>query len=312
VSDEYEISLRTGSAVLTSLDTTRFEPLDIIITKGGEWLHHGRVRYPEHVLSAVDIVFNALHGTYGEDGTLQRLLDRFGVRYTGSGAYASGLAMHKGYTKEHLKETGILLPKHYVVRGTDVHSPQLTAHHIQELFGPMYVLKPVASGSSLGVEIVRTPQHLGQSLEQILTQFDEVLVEEFIEGREVTCGVIERFRDSALYALPPIEIIHAPHHDFFSYDAKYDGSTNEVCPAQLPISDKRIIEEAARRIHQSLHLRQYSRSDFILAPDGLYFLEVNTLPGLTKESLMPKALYAVGSSHMEFVEHLVNDALQHA
>jgi D-alanine-D-alanine ligase len=311
-SDEYEVSLRTGHAVLESIDSTRFEPIDIIITKGGEWLHEGRVRYPEHLIPIVDVVFIALHGTYGEDGTVQRLLERFGVPYTGSGPYASGLAMHKGYTKEHLKTTGIKLPQHYTVRREDGLYPRVHAGRIRELFGPSYVVKPVASGSSVGVEIVRDTLLLGEAIERVLNGYAEVLVEEFIEGREVTCGVIERFREHDLYALPSIEIIHAKQHPFFNYDAKYDGTTSEVCPAPITQSAKRAVEHASKLVHKELGLSQYSRSDFILGKDGLYFLEVNTLPGLTTESLIPNALRAVGSSHRELVTHLITDALVHA
>ncbi len=308
-SDEYDISLRTGNAVLTSLDQTRFEPLDVIITKGGEWLHEGKPRYPENILPAVDVVFNALHGAYGEDGTVQRLLDRYKVPYTGSGAYASSIAMHKTYAKDHLKELNVLLPEHYTVQRTTNANYHTLAHDIRARFGPRYVIKPIASGSSVGVILVLDTLLLGSALEKSLEHYQEVVVEEYIEGKEVTCGVIERFRDHEVYALPPIEIRHAPKHQFFDHTAKYDGSTEEICPAQLSHAEKKSIESAAIEAHKKLNLNQYSRSDFILTRDGLYFLEINTLPGLTTESLFPKALSAVGSSHREFISHLITDAM---
>ncbi len=308
-SDEYEISLRTGDAVLKSIDTKYFEPLDIIITKAGEWLHDGRVRYPEHLIPAVDVVFIALHGAYGEDGTIQRLLDRYNVPYTGSGAYASGLAMHKRYTKEHLKSMDILMAEHYTIKRGDGVSPRIHAGHIRERFGPQYVIKPIASGSSVGVILVLDASELGAKLEEALRNANEIIVEEYIRGRELTCGVVERFRNHELYALPPIEIVHSRNHEFFNYTAKYDGSTDEICPACLHHDETRLVEEAAKAVHKELNLKQYSRSDFILGEKGLYFLEVNTLPGLTRESLIPNALKAVGSSHREFVSHLLNDAL---
>jgi D-alanine-D-alanine ligase len=311
-SDEYDVSLRTGSAVLESIDTNEFEPLDIVITRGGEWLHDGRTRYPENIIPAVDVVFIALHGTYGEDGTLQRLLDRFGVPYTGSGAYASGLAMHKGFTKDHLKGTGILLPQHFIIQNGDGISPHRHAGRIREQFGPEYVIKPVSSGSSVGVSLVFDTLTLGEVIAEALTGSHEIIVEEYIRGREVTCGVIERFRNHELYALPAIEIVPPPSALFFNNNVKYNGETQEICPTSFSQNEKRAIEEATKRVHTELNLRQYSRSDFIHTPHGLYFLEVNTLPGLSKESLMPKALTAVGSSHKEFVAHLINDALAHS
>ena len=310
-SDEYDVSLRTGGAVLESIDTDEFEPLDIVITRGGEWLHDGRTRYPENIIPAVDVVFIALHGAYGEDGTLQRLLDRFGVPYTGSGAYASGIAMHKGFTKDHLKGTGVLLPQHYTIQHDDGISPHRHAGRIRERFGPEYVIKPISSGSSVGVSLVLDTLLLGEVIARALTDAKELIVEEYIRGREVTCGVIERFRNHELYALPAIEIIPPSHAGFFSKEVKYNGETKEVCPTSFSLSEKHAIEDASKRIHTELNLRQYSRSDFIHTPEGLYFLEVNTLPGLTRESLIPKALAAVGSSHKEFVSHILRDALVH-
>jgi D-alanine-D-alanine ligase len=306
-SDEYDVSLRTGSAVLSSIDTTCFEPIDITITKSGEWLIEGRTRYPEHILPTIDVVFIALHGAYGEDGTIQRLLDRFGVPYTGSGAYASGIAMHKGYTKAHVREAPVLLGEHEIIT-RELHKTGATyAGEIRSRFGQQYVVKPVSSGSSVGVELVLNTLDLGDAIERAFMQSNELIVEEYIPGREVTCGVIERFRGKEVYALPPVLIVPPPEAHFFDSAVKYDGSTQEICPAPISRKETEAIERAAIDIHKTLGLSQYSRSDFILGKDGLYFLEINTLPGLTKESLFPKALTAVGSNHESFVNHVLHD-----
>lgn len=307
-SEEYDVSLRTGSAVLGSIDRVLYEPVDIIITKAGEWLIDGRLRYPEHVLPTFDVVFIALHGTYGEDGTVQRLLDRFGVPYTGSSAYASSIAMHKGYTKEHIRTLPLRLAEHRIVSYDPHTSTARLAGEIRERFGPQYVIKPVSSGSSVGVTIVRDTLNLASALEHAFQAYETLIVEEYIEGKEVTCGVVERFRGHTLYALPPILIVPPPHAEFFDANVKYDGSTQELCPAPLPQKDKEAIETAATEVHRALGLSQYSRSDFILSNKGLYFLEVNTLPGLTRESLIPKALEAVGATHGSLVNHLIHDA----
>ncbi len=308
-SDEYEVSLRTGGAVLNAIDQTEFEPLDIIITKSGEWLHDGRSRYPENLIPAVDVVFIALHGSYGEDGTLQRILDRLGVPYTGSGAYASGIAMHKGYTKDHIKGLDILMPQHAIISRNEYKTSRQHAGEIRSRFGTQYMLKPLSSGSSVGTVHIEDTLDLSKAIEEAFETYSEILVEEYISGREITCGVIERYRNHDVYALPPIEIIPPPHVSYFSHAVKYDGSTQEICPAPLPHDVKQTIEEAARAIHSTLNLRQYSRSDFILGKDGLYFLEVNTLPGLTEESLFPKALHAVGATYQDFIHHLIRDAI---
>lgn len=307
-SDEYDVSMRTGGEVLRALNTDHYEPLDVVITKSGEWLNDGRTRFPEHIIPSVDVVFIALHGSYGEDGAVQRLLERYGVPYTGSGPYASGIAMHKGYTKDHVHGLSFKLPQHTIVNRDMMKTGRQHAGDIRERFGPQYILKPTASGSSIGVTLVLETLDLATAIDHALSQYSEVLVEEYITGRELTCGVVERFRDHALYALPPVEIIPPPTAQFFSNDVKYDGSTQEVCPTSLPHSTKKAVEHAAREVHKALGLRQYSRSDFILGKDGLYFLEVNTLPGLTTESLFPKALTAVGARYDDFIHHLIQDA----
>ena len=309
LSDEYKISLWTGASVLENIDTKLFEPIDVVITKNGEWLVDGRVRLPEHILHSVDVVFNALHGTYGEDGTIQRLFDRYGVPYTGSKAFASSVAMNKILTKNILKETDIKVPQHVHVTRDSLRDIGRIAEKITDSFGPQYVIKPVASGSSVGTMMVKNPLLLSQALTDALTRFEEVMVEIKIPGREATCGVIDRYRRNDIYALPPIEIVPPTHADFFDGAVKYNGTTQEFCPARFDRSTKEAIENISKNVHKTLNLSQYSRSDFIIAEDGIYFLEVNTLPGLTKESLFPKAIEAVGGIYTDFITHLLTDAI---
>lgn len=309
-SEEYDISLLTGQAVIAALSGERYDVLDVVITREGEWLQRGIARFPEQILQMVDVVFIALHGAYGEDGTLQRLLDRYGVRYTGSGAYASRVAMHKALTKDILRDSGVKMAPHMVVTRDSKGSAHKIAGAITEMFGPEYVIKPVSSGSSVGTMMVRDPLLLSKAIEDALTHYDEVLVEKRMHGQEATCGVVERYRDQGLYALPPIEIVPPSKAAFFDRTAKYDGSTAEICPGRFSYDTKNAIEELAKRIHRDIGLAQYSRADFIIADDGIYFLEVNTLPGLTTESLFPKAISAVGGTYEDFIQHLVMDALQ--
>ena len=135
-----------------------------------------------------------------------------------------------------------------------------------------------------------------------------VLIEEVIRGREATQGVVQDLRGEKLYALPPIEIV-PPEGDFFSYDAKYSGATREVCPAHFSKKDEAELARVARAMHEALGLRHYSRSDFIISPKGIYYLETNTLPGMTSESLLPKSLAAVGVSFPDFLSHIVDLAI---
>jgi D-alanine-D-alanine ligase len=312
LSDEYKVSLRTGSTVLENIDRTLFDPIDIIITKGGEWLLCGKAQLPERILHSVDAVLNALHGTYGEDGTIQRLLDRYGVPYTGSKALSSNIAMNKILAKSFLRNTEVKMPRHVHVTRDSLSEVGRIAEKITDMFGPQYIIKPVASGSSVGTFVVKNPLLLQQAIADALSRFEEIMVEAKVSGREATCGVIERYRGERLYALPPIEIIIPSRADFFDSAAKYDSSTEEICPARFESSIKNEIERIAKLIHTTLGLSQYSRSDFIVADDGIYFLEVNTLPGLTKESLFPKAINAVGGTYKDFITHLITDTLNYS
>lgn len=309
LSDEYKVSLWTGATVLENIDKDLFEPLDIIITKNGEWLYNGKVWMPEHLLQTVDVVFNALHGKYGEDGTIQRMLDRYGVPYTGSKAMASGVAMNKVVTKDFLRGSDVKMAPHLHVSRDSVQDVHRIAEKIVDMFGPQYVIKPVSSGSSVGTMMVKNPLLLPQALEDALKVHEEVMVEARIPGREATCGVIERYRGEKMYALPPTEIVVPSSSEFFNNEVKYNGQTEEICPGRFDRNTKEEIMRVAKLVHQTLNLSQYSRSDFIIADDTVYFLEVNTLPGLTKQSLMPKAIEAVGGCYKEFITHLLTDTL---
>ncbi len=308
-SEEHEVSMQTGKGVLEALAKRNLDVIDVVINKQGEWIVHGFQRAPEALLFAVDVVFIALHGAYGEDGTVQRFLDRLGIPYTGSRAYPSSVALNKLLTKEQLRNAGIKMAPHLKVRreGTNIARVALS---IASLFGPEYVIKPINSGSSLGARMASGVGELTRALKEALDEREEVMVEQRIRGREATVGVVERFRNQDLYRLPAIEIIPPLKTDYFSADVKYTGETEELCPGRFSRDEKLALEDAAHKVHKILGLSQYSRSDFIVSPKGVYFLEVNTLPGLTSASLVPKALAAVGCSYEDFVFHLVMDAFK--
>jgi len=307
-SSEYDISMQTGSGVLKALENSPYTTKDIIIAKNGEWLHNGFVKKPHEALLDIDVVFIGLHGTYGEDGTVQRMLERFNIPYTGSNSYASAIALNKALTKDHLKKhSAIKLPPHIkITRNGATHLAQ-TLHTVSELFGPEYVVKPVSGGSSIGTMLVSKPD-LFNAVSQALLDSEEVLVEKRIIGKEATVGVLEKFRQEMVYVLPPIEIVPPASAQFFSADVKYTGQTEEICPGRFSKDEKKELMKVAQEVHTLLGLRHYSRSDFIVTPQGVYFLEVNTLPGLTPHSLFPKSMDAVGSSYSELVVHLIETA----
>jgi D-alanine-D-alanine ligase len=307
-SAEYDVSLRTGAEVLQALALAGYPVKDIVITRTGEWLDGGRVRTSDQALEAVDVVFLALHGQYGEDGTVQRILERKRLPFTGSRSFPSAVAFNKVLTKDTLRAHGIRMAEHRHLRKEKFYSADIEARAIADAFGPQYIVKPVASGSSVGTMFVRDAALLPQAIRDAFTQSDEVMVEEFIRGREATCGVLEGYRNQPVYALPVVEIVPPAEATFFNAEVKYNGATEEICPGRFTYHEKAQIEEVARFVHEELGLSQYSRSDFIIRDGKPYFLEVNTLPGLTSESLFPKAMKAVGSNLDHLVVHLVETA----
>ncbi len=305
-SPEYDVSIKTGANVLRHLSETHI-PIDIFISKDGKWHMNGLERSPERILKHVDVVFNALHGAYGEDGGVQEILDHHGVPYTGSNRYASAMAMNKWITKEKAILAGIKTPISILVRRTD--SLEDKAKEIFNTIPHPMIVKPACGGSSLGLHKVDSYTDLLDALEKVLSEHGSAITEEYIVGREATCGVIDNFRGQKTYSLPVIEII-PPTGKLFDYDSKYNGESREICPGNFSETERREIEKVAKLIHDKLGLRHYSRSDFIVSPKrGIYFLEVNTLPGLTEESLIPKSLEAVGVKVKDFLHHLIDMAV---
>lgn len=306
-SSEYDVSIKTGGSVLRHLDADKYAPVDILIDREGQWHLRGRPVTIAAALRNVDVAFNALHGEYGEDGTIQKILHTHRMPYTGSAALASAVCMNKLVAKRHLEpyleRLGLHMARHEVLDAGSVYGPVLSK--IFDSFAPAAVIKPLTGGSSVGVTVAYSFPEFKEGVIRALTHAQKILVEEYIAGREATCGVLEGFRGQELYALLPIEIIPPAKCTFFDYHAKYSGHSQEICPANFPPETKRTLESMAREVHRTLGLRHYSRSDFIVAPQGIYFLEVNTLPGLTEESLVPKSLKAVGCSFSEFLDHLV-------
>ncbi len=310
VGHEYDVSLSTGSKVLQHLPKDRYEPVDMLITKDGRWHVAGLPIAPGATPMYVDVVFNALHGEYGEDGQVQKVLDALNLPYTGSGAYASSLAMNKPRAKELFKQHELKVPHSLSLEydGKDM------ADYAQMVFAkisPPWIVKPADKGSSVGIFVVKFYPELARALEQCFAVSDRVLVEELIKGREATGGVIENFRGHNRYSLPVVEISKPLESPFWTYEDKYQTeNVRQTCPACFAQEEKSELEELAVMVHDLLGLRHYSRTDFILSPRGIYVLETNSLPGLTPESSLPKALEAVGCSYEEFLDHLLQLALR--
>ncbi|MFN3692806.1 MAG: D-alanine--D-alanine ligase [Candidatus Paceibacteria bacterium] len=306
-SSEYDVSMQTGAGVLRALSDLGYHVADVTVSKAGEWIVDGRVKDPDKALMTTDVVFIAMHGAYGEDGTVQRICERLHIPFTGSNSFASAMAFNKDMTKRALREHIFHLPRHVRVTSDNLLDIEAVSSVIASSFGPTYVLKPTSSGSSHGVQIV-SADTLKDALSHAVAKYGECMVEEHIQGREATCAVLGDFRDNELYTLPAIEIIPPQGSAFFDETVKYDGSTTELCPGRFSYDEKEKIAELAETVHRVLGLSQYSRTDCIVKDGEVYFLEVNTLPGLTSESLFPKAAAAVGLSFNDLIDHLVRTA----
>ncbi len=303
LSGEHEVSLKTGEAVINHLPLGRYHPVDVVIDKYNTWYVDGVEQSHSVALSHLDVVFNALHGWYGEDGRTQRLLNYFGVPYTGAEVFASALGMNKPASKDLFFQCGLRTPKYITLKKKGI--TEYVLSEVYRVFPQPSVVKPAGSGSSLHVYIAKSFNEFVDAVCNVLAHSPVALVEEFIHGREATCGVIENFRGKAHYALPTVEIIPPEKHDFFNYEAKYAGYTQEICPSRFSPTEKKELERMAILAHTALGVRHYSRSDFIVSPRGIYILETNTLPGLTPESLFPKAARAIGLEFPQFLDHVL-------
>ncbi len=252
------------------------------------------------ICGAADIVFMALHGEDGEDGKIQAALDMMGIKYTGSGYLASAVALNKHFAKMIFTVGRILTPKYTVIRKEEYKRGS-------KKIVPPCVVKSSASGSSIGVFIVdetKSIDELDDIKEKALEMDDEIVVEEYIEGREFTCAVLDD------KALPLVEII--PNEGFYDYEHKYQpGATLEVCPAKLDDEHTQKIQQAALKAHKVLGMQVYSRTDFIMDKQGqVYCLETNSLPGMTPTSLVPQEAQAIGMSYEQLCEKIIELSLR--
>ncbi len=297
--NEREVSLMSGKGVADALEGRGYR-----VTR----IDMGRDVAARIAEAAPDVVFNALHGVPGEDGTVQGMLDLMGVPYTHSGLATSVIAIDKQLTKQALVPRGIPMPGGRIVRSADLHDGD-------PLPRP-YVLKPVNEGSSVGVAIVTDDSNVGNPIARDAVgpwqDFAELLAEPFIKGRELTTAVIDSADGPR--ALGVTELII--EGGFYDYEHKYtEGRTTHVCPADIPAEIAALCEEFAIRAHQVLECRGTSRTDFRWddseGEDGLFVLETNTQPGMTPLSLVPEQAQQAGIAYPDLVEMIVAEALRH-
>lgn len=250
-----------------------------------------------------DVALIIMHGAQGEDGRIQGLLDLLNIPYQGSGVLGSAVAMNK-LTSKHLYEQAALPGARY--RVVYKNTPNACVNLEKELGLPL-VIKPASAGSSVGVTIVKDSADIGAALNRAFAEDNCVLVEEYIKGIEITVGVLG---NDTLEALPVIEIVPNPEYLFFDYEAKYkSGATNEICPARISPELTLRAQELAKAAHRVLFCENYSRTDMIIHYDNIYLLETNTIPGMTANSLLPKAARTAGIDFPALLDKLVELAL---
>lgn len=316
-SGEYVISIQTAATIKKHLDTEAYNIYTIVITRE-DWWHEDEngkrtsVDKNDFTLTlngekiTFDLAFIAIHGTPGEDGRMQGYLDMMQVPYTSCNAIVSALTFNKSYCNKVVKDFNILNIANsvHLIKG----EPYSVGSILEQIQLPMFV-KPNESGSSLGVTKVKSVEELLPAIEKAFAEDDQVLIEEFIEGRELTVGLYRV--GGKLITLPATEIVS--QNEFFDYEAKYTpGVTNEITPAPISEQVKEKLASKSEYLYRHLNCRGIVRMDYILQKDTnkLYFLEVNTMPGQSETSLVPQQVVAAGLTLNEFYNSLVEDCLK--
>lgn len=316
-SGEYVISIQTAATIERNLDSEQYNVYKIIVTRDGWWYEHpegGRISMDMNDFTLTvsgekirfDCAFIAIHGTPGEDGRMQGYLDMMQVPYTTCNSIVSAITFNKSYCNKVVKDFNVvnIANSVHLIKG----DPYSVGNILDQLKLPVFV-KPNESGSSLGVSKVKSVEEIMPAIEKAFKEDNQVLIEEFIEGRELTIGVYRL--GQYLYTLPPTEIVSK--NEFFDYEAKYTpGVTNEITPAPVSEDIQEQLRTKASYIYRHLNCRGVVRMDFILqrGTNKLFFLEVNTMPGQSENSIVPQQVRAAGMSLKEFYGALLDDCLR--
>lgn len=316
-SGEYVISIKSSSTIENNIDRNKYDVYKIFITKEGWWHETAdglKINVDKNDFSLAidgakitfDLVFIGIHGTPGEDGKLQGYLDMIGVPYTTCNSIVSALTFNKSFCNKVLKASNIVSISNSLV--LHKHTPYSLGVILEHIKLPAFV-KPNESGSSLGVSKVVTLEQLIPAIEKSFKEDNQVLVEEFIEGRELTMGVYRT--GTQIETLPPTEIISK--NDFFDYEAKYTtGVTDEITPAKISSILLEEMQKKSKAIYAALNCSGMVRIDYILNKHDkeLYFLEVNTMPGQSENSLIPQQVRAAGMTLPDFYQIIITEALK--
>ncbi|MCF6364967.1 MAG: D-alanine--D-alanine ligase [Bacteroidales bacterium] len=312
-SSEFFISLKSAENVANEIDKEKYNVFTVQI-KGSEWtlindlncgliIHKNDFSFSDKgQKEKFDLVISAIHGTPGEDGLLQAYFDMLDIPYAGSGVLASSLTFNKYYCNTFLENSGIVnIAKSVLIRKNKTFNSKGI---ISQVGLPCFV-KPNAGGSSYGITKVKKKEDLQQAIENAFKESDEVIIEEFIKGDEIQCGIF-KIKEKE-YKLPLIEIV--PEAEFFDYKAKYEGLSQEIIPARISPELTEKCQKITSELYDLLNCKGIVRMDFILKNDEFWFLEANTVPGMTDESLVPQMIQKAGMTIKEVMTLLIEDAL---
>ena len=324
-SSEWEVSVRSGEFTASQIDGTKYNVYEVF-ARYGSWalrayrkagearvaVAEGSVSVDKNDFSVIlggekikfDYAYIMQHGTPGENGLMQGYLEMLGIPHSGCNAFVSAITFDKFSCKSYLKDVDFVkcADDIFLRKGESVEG--LAQKAVEKLGLPMFV-KPTDGGSSFGVTKVKTIEDFDKAVEYAFSEGNMLIAEAAVTGRELTCAVYYDGNDYV--ALPVIEIL--TDNEFFDYEAKYNGHSKEVCPAQIPESLKEEIQETSKRIYAHLGCSGLVRVDYIASEDGLYFLEVNTIPGMTAASLVPQMVRAAGLSMTDFLSSIIENSL---
>lgn len=312
-SAEYVISLQSAEEIAQNIDREKFEVF-VVLMKSGQWeLTNERFcgipidkndfsfRY-QNQRWTFDLAFIAIHGTPGEDGKIQSYFELIGLPYVGSNVLASALTFNKFYCNNFLRSRHINVAHSVLLNKNDTFQPEQIAH---EIGFPMFV-KPNAGGSSFGISKVRITDEIAPAIEKAFRESDEVIVEQFIDGKEYSHGIIRTATQTI--TLPVTEIISK--NDFFDYAAKYNPDLNEeITPARISDALTKKCQQTTAQIAQQLNCTGISRIDYMLKDNTFYFIEINTIPGMSKNSIVPQQIRGAGYTEKEIFTLLIEDKL---
>ncbi len=311
-SDESVISIRSGQLILNNLDRSKYTPFEVhILPEGWHVVIDGK-KYPvnkadfsfekESIKTNFDVVINTIHGTPGEDGQMQAYWQLLGIPYTGCGFYQSALTFNKRDTLSVLNKFGIpRAASIYLSKGDPVN-----AQEIADNLGLPFMVKPNQSGSSLGISKVNSLEEFDKALEFAFAEDSDILIESFLKGMEVSVGVLNYKGKTTVLGITEI----VSHNDFFDYEAKYQGKSDEITPARLDEETEKKVREVAIKAYEALGMSGFTRSEYIIVNGEPHFIEMNTNPGLSPASIFPQQAGVAGVAMSDLFENEIELALK--